>query len=105
MKSIPNRYYKNGVAVVIERQDSKTNPNVHRVQFITSRVNSPAHNVIIAESVDGVAGCFRELIKNIHGNIEQKNYFENDFNKWLRKACHMEIAYNDGLVIMLEYRN
>ena len=102
---LTNGYCKNRVAVVIESQDSKTNPNIHRVQFKTSRVNGPAHNVIIAESIDGVTGCFYELIQNIHGNIEQKNYFENDFNKWLRKTCHMEIVYNDGLVIMLEYRN
>lgn len=90
-------------AIVIESQNSKTNPNICRVQFRTVRVNSLEHDVVIAESVDGVAGCFHELIKNIHGNIEQKNYFEVEFNDWLRNICHMEITWYDGLVMMLEY--
>lgn len=91
-------------AIVITRQDSKSNPNIHRVQFTTAHVNGSASNVVIAESVDGVAGCFRELISNIHGNIPQINYFEDEFRSWLRKTCHMNIVWNDGLVIMVEYK-
>lgn len=92
-------------AIVIVRQDSKTNPNIHRAQFITSHTNSPASNVVIAESVDGVSGCFMELISNIHGNIPQINYFDDKFRLWLRKTCHMDIVWNDGLVIMVEYKH
>lgn len=101
-------------AIVIERTDSKTNPNINRCRFITHRINSPASDVVIAESVDGIAGCFRELISNIHGDIPQKgfcgvglripNFFENDFKDWLRKTCHMKITWYDGLVMMIEYK-
>lgn len=91
-------------AIVVLRQDSKTNPNIHRVQFITSHTNSPTSNVVIAESVDGISGCFRELISNIHGDIPQINYFDDKFRSWLRKICHMDIVWNDGLVIMVEYK-
>lgn len=90
-------------AVIIERQVSKSNPNINRCQFITAKVNGPAREVVIAESVDGVAGCFRELIENCCGKIEQKNYFEDGFNEWLRKTCHMDITFNDGLVMMIEW--
>ena len=90
-------------AIVVLRQDSRTNPNVHRVQFVTAHVNGPASEVVIAESVDGIAGCFRELIKNIQGDIPQKNYFEDGFKDWFRKTCHMKVIWNDGLVIMIEY--
>ncbi len=91
-------------AIVIERTDSKTNPNIHRCRFITHHINSPASDVVIAESVDGVSGCFRELISNIHGDIPQKGFFENDFRSWLRKTCHMKITWYDGLVMMIEYK-
>lgn len=101
------QYLWNGVqkaAIVIKRQESKTNPNIHRVQFVTSHVNGPASEVVIAESVDGITGCFHELIESIHGNIPQKGYYEDDFKIWLRKVCHMDMIWNDGLVIMLEYK-
>lgn len=101
-----HQYLWNGIqkaAIVIERQDSKSNPNIHRVQMITQQVNGPASHVVIAESVSGIAGCFHELIESIYGNIPQKNYFEDGFKDWLRKTCHMNITWNDGLVIMVEY--
>ena len=90
-------------AIVIQRQDSKTNPNIHRCQFITAHVNGLASNVVIAESVDGITGCFYELVQSIQGNIPQKGYFEDEFQNWFRKTMHMKITWNDGLVIMVEY--
>ena len=96
--------YSQKAAIIIQRQESKTNPCINRCQFITSHVNGPASEVVIAESLDGVAGCFRELISNIYGAIPQINYFEDGFKAWLRKTCHMDITWNDGLVIMLEYK-
>ncbi len=90
-------------AIVIQRQDSKTNPNIHRCQFITAHVNGPSSNVVIAESVDGITGCFYELVQSIQGNIPQKGYFEDGFQNWFRRTMHMRITWNDGLVIMVEY--
>ena len=90
-------------AIVIHRQASKTNPNIHRCQFITAHVNGPASDVVIAESVDGITGCFYELVQSIQGNIPQKGYFEDGFQDWFRRTMHMRITWNDGLVIMVEY--
>jgi hypothetical protein len=90
-------------AIVISR-----NPNNNRVQFITSNFNigfsSP--DVIAECNYDGIRGCFYELIENIHGIkvTEQVDYFDDKFKDWLRKKCHMAITYNDGYVMMIEYK-
>lgn len=39
--------------------------------------------VVIAESVDGITGCFYELFQNIKKLNVIKTYYENDFNNWL----------------------
>lgn len=95
--------YNDKAAIVIKRQDSKANPNISRVQFITAHATPVGSNMIIAESIDGVAGCFRELVENIHGNIPQYNYFEDGFKHWIMESCRMEIIWNDGLVIMIKF--
>ncbi len=94
--------YTDKAAIVILKQESKSNPNVRRVQFVTSKVNGPASQVVIAESVDGIAGCFYELVESLCGNIPQMGCFKDGFKDWLKETCRLNITFNDGLVILVE---
>ncbi len=91
-------------AVVVERNESTTNPYVNRTKLLTS-VGSAGEPMVIAESPsDGITGCFWELMQNLG---REPNYDFNFFNKdslaWLRKTMHIGIKYKDNLVILLEY--
>ena len=91
----------NRIAVVVNRMES-ANPNISRCQFIAVASPSGMENpIVIAESVEGVTGCYIELLENIK-KCPQKTYFEDGFNKWLKKTYNFEITYKDGLVFMFE---
>lgn len=91
----------NRTAIVVEREDSKTNPNIHRCRFLAKVSNGLP--VVISESVNqGISGCFEELIRSICGNVKQKKYCEEDFNSWLLLKLSCRMVYNDGFVIILE---
>lgn len=97
--------FKDRAAIVIKCDDSTTNPNIKRTQFITNLRDRWSRPVVIAQSnIDGIVGCFNELIEFIGDGIEQEKYFHQDgFNEWLNNYFDIRIVYNDGLVIMLEY--
>ena len=92
-------------AIVVERTESKTNPNINRCQFLAvpSTLAFMEKPVIIAESnVLGIEGCFMELLDFIKPCKQRKTYCEDGFNEWLMKIYGFEITYKDGLVFMLE---
>lgn len=95
----------NKAAIVVERTESKTNPNINRCQFLTvpSTLGFMEKPIIIAESnVDGIEGCFMELLNFIKPCRQKKIYHEDGFNEWLLETYGFEITYKDGLVFMLE---
>lgn len=94
----------NKAAIVVERMESKTNPNINRCQFLAvpSTLAYMEKPVIIAESSTfGIEGCFIELLGFIKP-CKQKTYYEDGFNEWLMETYGFEITYKDGLVFMLE---
>lgn len=94
----------NKVAIVVERTESKTNPNINRCQFLAvpSTLAFMEKPVIIAESsIFGIEGCFMELLEFIKP-CKQKTYYEDGFNEWLMETYGFEITYKDGFVFMLE---
>lgn len=59
--------------------------------------------VVIAESINGIEGCFVELLGFIKENcIQNKKYWDDGFNEWLKKTYGFRISYKDGLVFMLK---
>ena len=86
-------------AVVVKRCES-SNPNINRVTL--SACNAIGTPVVIAESVDGLTGCFHELLQNIKKLDTIRTYHENDFNEWLSENYSMYLTYNDGMVLMFE---
>lgn len=110
-KENAERFYKtfmnsncNKAAIVVQKTESKTNPNINRCQFwaVPSTLAYMEAPIIIAESnVLGVEGCFIEFLESIKPCI-QKTYYEDGFNEWLKKTYGFEITYKDGLVFMLE---
>lgn len=86
-------------AVVVKRCIS-SNLNINRVQL--SACNTIGTPVVIAESVDGLTGCFYELLQNIKKLDTVRTYHENDFNEWLSENYGMYLTYNDGMVLMFE---
>ena len=86
-------------AVVVQRHES-SNPNINRVQFLAC--NTIGTSVVIAESVDGLNGCFYELLQNIKKLDTIKTYHENDFNDWLSENYNIDLTYNDGMVLIFE---
>ena len=95
------QYSGNTAAIVIDRKCS-SNPNISRCQFMCMLPGySNSQPVIIAESVDGITGCFMEFISSFHKG-KQKGYYEDGFNAWLADTFGFRISYADGLVIVLE---
>lgn len=95
----------NKAAIVVERTESKTNPNINRCQFlaVTSTLAFMEKPVIIAESnVLGIEGCFMELLDFIKPCKQRKTYYDDGFNNWLMETYGFEITYKDGFVFMLE---
>ena len=91
--------YNNKSAVVVKRYES-SNPNIFRVQLLAC--NTLGTPVVIAESVDGIAGCLYELFQNIEKTDVIRTYHENDFNDWLYDNYKLYLTYHDGLVLMFE---
>lgn len=94
-------------AIVVNRTESKTNPNINRCRFLAvpSTLAFMKEPVIIAESILGIEGCFMELLDFIKPCKQRKTYYEDGFNEWLMKTYGFEITYKDGLVFMLEKEN
>ena len=92
-------------AIVVERTENKTNPNINRCRFlaVSSTLAFMEKPVIIAESnVLGIEGCFMELLDFIKSCKQRKTNYEDGFNDWLMETYGFEITYKDGLVFMLE---
>lgn len=97
--------YEGRVALVIKRSESTTNPNINRCQFLAATSISTTPNVI-ADSVDGIRGCFMELISFIDNKQQTKCYYgEDGFNEWLYDTLKFRIVYDDGFVIILKRNN
>ena len=93
-----NRYNSKS-AVVVQRYES-SNPNINRVQLLACNIIGTP--VVIAESTDGLTGCFYELLQNIRQLDVIRTYHENDFNEWLLENYNLCLTYNDGMVLMFE---
>lgn len=94
----------NKAAIVIKRTESKTNPNINKCQFLaaTSTLAFMEKPIVIAESsINGIEGCFMELLEFIKP-YRLKTYYEDGFNEWLMETYGFEITYKDGFVFMLE---
>lgn len=90
-------------AVVVERNDSTTNPYVNRVKFLTRLGSNSAEPMVIAESSSlGTDGCFIEFFESLGAHV-QKTMYEDGFDDWLRRTFHFRITYNDGLVMIFEW--
>jgi hypothetical protein len=98
-----NTFSQNGrAAIVVERMDPTTTPNINRTRFLSVATSLKGRPVVIAESPsEGVAGCFYELLRNIN-NIQQVGFHETEFKSWLRKNYHIAITYDDGYVMFVE---
>ena len=93
--------YDTKIAIVVKRNESTTNPNINRTQFLSW--SSYGTQVIIAESsTDRIVGCLYELLQNIKKTDNFRSYYENDFNEWLEENYGMYMTYRDGFVLMLE---
>ena len=86
-------------AIVIERTQS-TVEGMYRCKFLAvlSGFGEPE---VLAESREGIEGCFAELLGFIK-DCPQKKFFEQNFNTWLRQTYGIEITYVDGVVMLLE---
>lgn len=89
-------------AVVIQRYES-SNPNINRVQLLAC--NTIGTPVVIAETMDGLTGCFYELLKNIKPLDVIRTYHESNFNEWLSENYNLYLTYNDGMVLMFERKD
>lgn len=87
--------YNSKSAVVVRRYESS-----NRIQLLAC--NAMGTPVVIAESVDGITGCFYELFQNIKKLNVIKTYYENDFNDWLLENYNIYLTYNDGMVLLFE---
>ena len=86
---------KNAV-VVVKRTESKINQHICRTQFLAVCSSFKGNLEVISEStVDGVRGCFMELLKFIKP-IEQVTYYDDSFHQWLKKNYHFDFNYYDG---------
>ena len=93
----------NAKSAVVARRYESSNPNINRIQLLAC--NTMGTPVVIAESVDGLTGCFYELLQNIKKLDTIRTYHENDFNDWLSENYNMYLTYNDGMVLMFEREN
>lgn len=85
-------------AIVVERINS-SNPHAAHCRFVTTLDNGL--QVVIAESVIGIEGCFFELLRAVGFKGRQTFYAEDYFRDWLAKTIGWEIAFNNEHVIML----
>lgn len=91
------RDWKSG-AIVVERSDS-TNPNLVRTRFKVCVVYGTP--IVIAESTQGIAGCWIEYFKSIRYEGRQIDFWDDGFNDWINKEFGYKITYKDGMVFML----
>lgn len=82
--------------VVVKRTESKTNPNICRTQFLAVCSSFKENLEVISEStIDGVRGCFIELLTFIKP-IKQVTYYDDSFHQWLKENYHFDFNYYDG---------
>ena len=89
--------WKSG-AIVVECSDS-TNPCISRTRFIACVVYGTP--IVIAESTQGIEGCWIEYFKSIRYEGKQIGYWDDNFHDWIFKEFGYKITYKDGLVFML----
>lgn len=89
--------WKSG-AIVVERSDS-TNPCISRTRFIACVVYGTP--IVIAESTQGIQGCWMEYFKSIGYEGKQTEYYHDNFHDWIYKEFQYKITYKDGLVFMI----
>lgn len=89
--------WKSG-AIVVERSNS-TNSNLIRTRFKACVVYGTP--IVIAESTEGISGCWMEYFKSIGYKGKQIDYFDGGFKDWICKEFDYKITYKDGMVFML----
>ncbi len=57
--------------------------------------------IVIAESTQGIQGCWMEYFKNIGYEGKQTEYYHDNFHDWIYKEFQYKITYKDGLVFMI----
>lgn len=85
-------------AIVVERADT-SNSNIVKTRFKACVVYGTP--IVIAESIEGISGCFREYFKSIGYQGKQTDYFDDNFNDWIYKEFDYTIEYKDGMVFMI----
>jgi hypothetical protein len=90
--------YSNQGAIVVERNDS-TNPCISRTRFIACVAYGAP--IVIAESTQGIQGCWMEYFKSIGYEGKQTEYYHDNFHDWIYKEFQYKITYKDGLVFMI----
>lgn len=87
------------VAVVVEKQESKTNPHINRCR-LKAVISMDSKPCVIAESTDGLTGCFYEFLNSIK-HLDKMTYFNEDgFYDFVAKNYGFEIDFFDGLVFI-----
>lgn len=85
-------------AIVVERIES-SNPNIVKTRFkVCVEYGTP---IIIAESTQGISGCFIEYFKSIGYKGKQTDYFDDNFYDWIYREFDYTIKYKDGMVFMI----
>lgn len=92
----------NTKAAIVAKRINSSNPHVSRCQFLAVPAFGWETPVVIAESNFGIEGCFIELFKFLNPGVEQKTYFEEGFDSWMKENFQCQITYKDGFVFMIE---
>jgi len=91
-------------AIVIERRESSSNPYINRTHFkAVCSVLRDTPKVIAESPALGAEGCFIEMLEAIKPG-PQKCLHEIGFDAFLKAEYHLAITYDDGMVMMIEYK-
>ncbi len=87
------------ICVVIYKEPSNSNS----VKLLCKLCDYMTPRVIAASPNLGIEGCFIELSTALNC-CESVGYYEPGFADWIKEKFQMEITYNDGLVMIFEWR-
>ena len=94
--------------VIMEKKDSKTNPNIRRCTLVTNVAQHNASPIVIAESVLGKVGALTELLSTINA-LRAKEVMDcyhvtsyDKFERLLEKYYSIRITYDDDYAMIFE---
>ena len=92
--------------VVIERKESKTNPNINRCALLTNKAGYNSAPVVIGEGIDGVYSAMHEFLKFVDTRYALDAvsllYDRGKMNDELKKSYGFRITYDDGYAMIFE---